>query len=79
LRLFRAAPKPVLVHCWHGSDRTGAVVATYRMVFQDWTREAAIDELINGGYGFHKATYPNIVKLLETIDVEALKTKILQP
>ena len=37
LKLIRDAQKPVLVHCWHGSDRTGFVVAGYRMVFMNWT------------------------------------------
>ena len=43
---------PVLVHCKHGADRTGCIVALYRIVFQSWSKEAAIDEMHNGGYGF---------------------------
>jgi len=73
LASIRAAPKPVLVHCWQGSDRSGAVVAAYRIAFQGWSREQAIDELVNGGFGFHAATYPNIVKLIRSLDVEKLK------
>jgi protein tyrosine phosphatase (PTP) superfamily phosphohydrolase (DUF442 family) len=73
LASIRDAPKPVLVHCWHGSDRTGAVVAAYRIAFQGWSREQAIDELVNGGYGFHASTYPNIVQLIRSLDVEKLK------
>ena len=68
LRVIRDAPKPVLVHCWHGSDRTGVVVAAYRMVFQGWSQERAIDELVNGGYGFHAQTYGNLVSLLQSIE-----------
>jgi protein tyrosine phosphatase (PTP) superfamily phosphohydrolase (DUF442 family) len=33
---------PVLVHCQHGSDRTGTMVALYRIAVQGWTKEAAI-------------------------------------
>ena len=73
LASIRDAPKPVLVHCWRGSDRTGAVVAAYRIAFQGWTREQAIDELVNGGYGFHASSYPNIVKLIRSLDVGKLK------
>ncbi|MEO5960743.1 MAG: tyrosine-protein phosphatase [Opitutaceae bacterium] len=76
LRLLRDAPKPVLVHCWHGSDRTGSLVAAYRIAFQDWTREAALDELRYGGFGFHESWFPNIVKLFETLDVEALRRRV---
>jgi protein tyrosine phosphatase (PTP) superfamily phosphohydrolase (DUF442 family) len=78
LRKFRAAPKPVLVHCWHGSDRTGTFVATYRMVFQNWPRAAAIDELRHGGYGFHESAFPNLVTLLETMDVEAVRRRVME-
>ncbi len=77
LKEVKTAEKPVLIHCWHGSDRTGFVVAGYRMVFQNWTRERAIEELRDGGYGYHAATYPNIVKELEKLDLPALKKAVL--
>jgi len=76
LRLLRDAPKPVLVHCWHGSDRTGAVVVAWRMVFQGWTQEQAVDELVNGGYGFHAKTFPDIVPLLRALDVAKLRAQL---
>jgi protein tyrosine/serine phosphatase len=69
LRQVRAVPKPVLVHCWHGSDRTGFVVAGYRITQQNWTKEKAIDELCNGGFGFHARFYPNIVRTLQEADL----------
>ncbi|MBN8525865.1 MAG: tyrosine-protein phosphatase [Planctomycetes bacterium] len=66
LDILRTAEKPILVHCWHGSDRTGAVVASYRMAIQGWQREAAIDEFKNGGFGYHETWYPNIETFLRT-------------
>lgn len=78
LRQFRDAPKPVLVHCWHGSDRTGAVVAAYRIVFENWTAEAALDELRHGGYGYHEHWFPDIVTLFEHLDVENLRQRVLE-
>lgn len=78
LEAIATAPKPLLVHCWHGSDRTGAIVALYRMVFQDWPRERAIDEFVNGGFGYHKSFYPNIERYLETVDIERLKRRFSQ-
>ncbi len=77
LRKFRVAPKPVLVHCWHGSDRTGFFVAGYRIVVQGWTREAAIDELRRGGFGYHAAWYPDIVRVLASLDVESVRRQVL--
>ncbi len=70
------AKKPILIHCWHGSDRTGAVVAMYRMVFQNWPREKAIDEFKNGGFGYHEWWYPNIENYLKTVDIEKMKKAI---
>jgi protein tyrosine/serine phosphatase len=70
------AKEPILVHCWHGSDRTGAIIACYRIVKFNWTKEEAIKELVNGGYGFHKNTFQNIVQLINSIDVEKFKMDV---
>jgi uncharacterized protein (TIGR01244 family) len=78
LDALAAAPKPALVHCWHGSDRTGAIVAMYRMVFQGWPRQLAIDEFINGGYGYHRSVYPNIERYLETVDIAGFRQRVAQ-
>ena len=79
LRLIRDAPKPVMLHCWHGSDRTGSVVAAYRIVFQNWTPAAALDELRYGGFGYHEEWFPNIITLFETLDAETLRKRVLTP
>jgi tyrosine-protein phosphatase SIW14 len=79
LRAIRDAPKPVLIHCWHGSDRTGVVVAAYRIVFEQWSHERAIDELKNGGFGYHARLYKNLVSLLETIDGKAWRAELGLP
>lgn len=38
-------PKPVLVHCFAGIHRTGALVAAYRMERNGWTPAEAIEEM----------------------------------
>jgi protein tyrosine/serine phosphatase len=78
LRQIKAAPKPVMLHCWHGSDRTGSVVAAYRIVFQGWTPAAALDELRYGGYGYHEKWFPNIIRLFETLDAAELRRRVLE-
>ncbi len=41
---------PVLVHCFAGIHRTGAYCAVYRMEFEHWTNERAIEEVKAFGY-----------------------------
>ncbi len=76
LRVIKNAPKPILIHCKHGSDRTGLIVALYRIVFEGWAKISAIDELKNGGYGFH-SIFINIPEYIEDIDIEQLKKSIM--
>ncbi|MEO6298684.1 MAG: tyrosine-protein phosphatase, partial [Paracoccaceae bacterium] len=66
---------PTLIHCHHGADRTGLITALYRMLYQSWTREAALKELIEGGHGFH-AMWANIPRYLLGVDLAALKSRI---
>jgi tyrosine-protein phosphatase SIW14 len=73
LRILVAAEKPLLVHCFHGADRTGVVIAMYRMVMQDWPREKAIAELEDPRHGHHSEIFPNIREYLETVDVEKIR------
>lgn len=42
---------PVLMHCKHGSDRTGLIAAMYRVVVQGWSKEDALEEMTEGGFG----------------------------
>jgi protein tyrosine/serine phosphatase len=66
---------PFLVHCLHGSDRTGAAVAMYRITQQNWTKDDAITEMIHGGYGFH-FMFINIPEYIEDVDVNKIKNSI---
>ncbi len=73
---IQKSPKPVLLHCRHGSDRTGAVIAAYRIAVQGWTPEKAADELAFGGYGYHYVAYPNIKKLILSIQPHVFKQQV---
>jgi protein tyrosine phosphatase (PTP) superfamily phosphohydrolase (DUF442 family) len=76
LRIIREARGPILVHCKFGSDRTGVVVAFYRIVFQGWTKEAAIEEMTQGGYGFHPQ-YAQLIRLIRSADVDRLAARVM--
>ncbi len=69
--------RPLLVHCRHGSDRTGLVCALYRVLVQDWSKEDAIEEMILGDYGFH-TYFTNIVSFIRNLDVEKARQKLKQ-
>lgn len=73
LNIIKNRKGPILIHCWHGSDRTGATVAAYRLVFNNWTKQQALDEMTNGGYGYHATVYPNLVELINNLDVVKMK------
>jgi len=74
-----ADPKrhPVFVHCKHGADRTGTMAAFYRIVFQGWSRQEALEEMTRGGYGFH-TVWKNMLELIRTSDIEKLKKAVGQ-
>lgn len=65
----------VLIHCQHGADRTGLVTAMYRIVYQSWSKEDALYELIEGGYGYH-AIWRNIPKYIRQVNLPYLIQKL---
>ena len=44
LALVESSLTPVFVHCEHGADRTGTIVACYRIRHDGWTPERALQE-----------------------------------
>lgn len=63
---------PVLVHCQHGADRTGTMSAIYRVAVQGWTKEEALREMREGGFGFHEV-WANLPKWFKKLDIEEIK------
>lgn len=66
---------PFLIHCQHGADRTGVMSAMYRIVVQGWSKDEAIKEMVEGGYGFH-SVWSNIIAYVKDVDVEKIKLGI---
>ena len=66
---------PFLIHCHYGGDRTGLMSAMYRIVEQDWSKDEAIKEMVDGGYGFHPF-WSNIIKYLLNVDVKKIKMAV---
>ncbi len=58
---------PIFVHCTLGSDRAGVAIALYRISAENWTEDEALDEMVNGGYGFH-AVFQDLIKFVREFD-----------
>ena len=52
----------VLIHCYHGADRTGLISGMYRIIYQGWTVADAKEEMLHGPYGYH-SIWKNIANL----------------
>ena len=73
----------VLVHCYHGADRTGLIVASYRVIYQHWDLNEAKREMQQGPYGYHSVwknidnffTQENMAKIKAELDKRSNTTK----
>ena len=65
---------PYLVHCLHGADRTGTMIAIYRMAVQGWAKEEAIKEMTKGDFGYH-TVWKNLIRYLNALDIDSLRKK----
>lgn len=77
LKIIQQSKKPIVVHCLHGADRTGVIIAAYRMVFQNWTKQEAIDEFLDPKFGFHIKWFKNLHELLTNLDIQKLKSDLM--
>lgn len=68
------ANQPVYVHCRHGQDRTGIVVAAYRMTLDNWSLKDVEAEMQS--FGFNDV-WVNFKKFIRSYKAPAGKT--LQP
>ena len=56
LKVLQQDPaQKTFVHCYYGEDRTGVMVAAYRIAQQNWTADQAITEM--DSFGFHYYLY----------------------
>ncbi len=53
---------PIFVHCWHGADRTGAVIAAYHIDHDRWDNARALNDAKAHGMGFFQFPRKNYIK-----------------
>jgi len=44
LAIIESLPHPVFIHCQHGCDRTGTIIACYRIRHEQWSGKQALQE-----------------------------------
>jgi protein tyrosine phosphatase (PTP) superfamily phosphohydrolase (DUF442 family) len=52
LAIIDSLPGPVFIHCRHGCDRTGTIVACYRMQHDHWALDQALKEASQYGFSW---------------------------
>ena len=65
----------VLIHCYHGADRTGLISGMYRIVYQGWPPEEARREMQQGPYGYH-SVWRNIGRLFSDENVRQVSAEL---
>lgn len=76
LKIIEQAEKPILIHCLHGSDRTGIVIAAYRMMYEGWSKDAAIGEFMEPRFGYHQTWFPKMLRLLQNLDLNYIREQL---
>ena len=59
--------QPIYVHCLHGCDRTGMVIAAYRIIVEHWSVEDAGEEAVNMGHKWYFPPYWLLRKCLQDL------------
>ena len=63
---------PVFIHCKRGADRTGVVIACYRVQHDNWDNQKALGEARNYGMSWYQFPLKSYVKSYEPHDNSGL-------
>ena len=62
---------PVFVHCKRGADRTGAVIAAYRIEHDQWDNSRALNEAMSRGMSFFQFPRQSYVREYQPQKIQA--------
>jgi tyrosine-protein phosphatase SIW14 len=55
----------VFVHCRLGEDRTGVFIASYRIAFDHWSSDQALNEML--AFGFNRMWHPSMANYVRSL------------
>ena len=67
---------PVFVHCAAGRDRTGYTIAAYRMIFENWSADDAIEEMFDFRFNTVYFRNPEFLRRLDLGDIRRRLAKV---
>jgi protein tyrosine phosphatase (PTP) superfamily phosphohydrolase (DUF442 family) len=62
LSAIASMPKPVFVHCQYGCDRTGTIIACYRIQHDHWANSKALKEADDHGFARFEVEMRNYIE-----------------
>jgi len=62
---------PIFVHCKRGADRTGAVIAAYRIDHDHWSNKQALKEAMSSGMSFFQYPRQHFIQSFQARKLEA--------
>ena len=69
----------VFVHCWRGADRTGAVIAAYRIDHDHWDNSRALKEALSCGMSFFQFPRQSYIRKFQPLTLEERSEVINRP
>jgi tyrosine-protein phosphatase SIW14 len=74
-----ATTGPVFVHCMRGADRTGAVIASYRIEHDGWDNGRALKEAMANGMSFFQFPRQSFIRNFQPRTIEAKTDRTVEP
>lgn len=69
--------RPVLIHCAAGAYRTGVGVALYRLLYEGWSLDDAVEEMRYSGCGCDHEVVGHVQKVYESIPQRVLRKVVI--
>lgn len=76
--LIREQPRrKIFIHCWLGGDRSGMFIAAYRVAFDGWTPEQAVEEM--RAFHYLEFWHPNMRRYVQHFPERLAESPQLAP